>query len=80
MQNLCHRGTGHIGTLFWQAGIGQITAGVFRVSHIHVRDDIHDAAVRLLRQALILAAVSCLHVEDGNVQTLCADDAPTAFM
>ena len=48
------------------------------VGHVHVADDVHDAAVRLLRQALVLAAVAGLHVEDGDVQALGADDAQAA--
>ena len=40
------------------------------VSQVHIGDDIHDPAVGLLGQALILAAVAGFHVEDGDVQTL----------
>ena len=32
--------------------VRQIPPGVLGIGHVHVRDDIHDAAVRLLRQAL----------------------------
>ena len=78
MQHLGHGGAGHIGALLRQPGIGQIAACVLRIGHVHIGDDIHDAAVCLLRQTLILAAVTSLHVEDGNVQTLCADDAQAA--
>ena len=48
----------------------KIPSCVFGVSQIHVGNDVHDPAVGLLRQALILAAVSRLHVENGNVQPL----------
>ena len=48
------------------------------VSHIHIGDDVHDAAVRLLGQALVLAAVAGLHVEDGDVQPLRTDDGQAA--
>ena len=78
MQHLGHRGTGHVGTLLRQAGVGQITAGMLGVGHVHIGDDVHDAAVGLLRQTLVLAAVTGLHVEDGNMQTLGPDDAQAA--
>ena len=48
------------------------------VGHIHIGDDVHNPAVRLLRQALVLAAVAGLHMEDGNMQTLCTDDTQAA--
>ena len=40
------------------------------VSQIHVGNDVHDPAVGLLGQALVLAAVAGFHVEDGDVQPL----------
>ena len=78
MQHLSHGGTGHIGALLRQAGVGQIAAGVLGVSHVHVGDDIHDAAVRFFGQALVLAAVAGFHVENGNVQPLGTDDRQAA--
>ncbi len=48
---------------------------MFRICHIHIAYDVHDAAVRLLRKALVLAAVARLHVEDGNMQTFGSDDS-----
>lgn len=78
MQHLGHRGTGHVGALLRQAGVGQITAGMLGVGHVHIGDDVHDAAVRLLGQALVLAAVAGLHVEDGDVQPLRTDDGQAA--
>ena len=45
---------------------------MFRVCHVHIADDVNDAAVGFFREALVLAAVTCLHVEDGDVQTLCS--------
>ena len=38
----------------------------------------HDAAVRLLGQALVLAAVARLHVEDGDVEPLGRDGGKAA--
>ena len=78
MQHLRHRRTSDVGALFGQAGVCQIAACMLGICHIYIGDDIHDAAVGLLRQALILAAVSCLHVEDGNVQPLGPNDAQAA--
>ena len=45
------------------------------VGQIHVANHVHDAAVGLLGQALVLAAVASLHVEDGDVQALGRNDA-----
>ena len=45
------------------------------VCHVDIGDDVDDAAVGLLGEALVLAAVAGLHVEDGDVQALCANDA-----
>ena len=46
---------------------------MFGVGHVHVADDVHDAAVGLFGQAFILAAVAGLHVEDWDVQALCGN-------
>lgn len=43
------------------------------VGEVHVRDDVHNAAVGLLGKTLVLAAVACLHVEDGDVEPLGRD-------
>lgn len=43
------------------------------VGQVHVGDDVDDAAVGLLGQALVLAAVARLHVEDGDVQAFGRD-------
>lgn len=74
MQHLCHRGASYIGVLLRQPAICNISSGVFRVCHVDIRNDVHNAAVGFFRQALILAAVSGFHVEDRNMQTLCTDD------
>lgn len=57
----------------------QILAGVLRIGKVDVRDDVHDAAVRLLRKALILAAVARLHMENRDVQTLRRDRRKTGI-
>ena len=51
---------------------------MLRIGHIHVGDDINDTAVGLLGQALVLAAVAGLHVENGNVKSLGSDNAEAA--
>ena len=73
VQHLCHGTAGHEGALLWQSTLHQIPACMLRIAEIDVADDVHDAAVRLLRQALILAAVSRLHMEDRDMQSLCAN-------
>ena len=74
MEHLCHGRTGHIGPLLGQTAVRQVAPRVLGVGQIHVGDDVHDPAVCLLGQALILAAVARFHVEDGDMQPLCADD------
>ena len=56
----------------------QVTAGVLRIAQVHVGNNVHDAAVGLLRQALVLAAVAGFHMEDGDVQTLRCNGGQTA--
>ena len=48
------------------------------VGQVDVGDNIDDAAVGLLGQALVLAAVAGLHVEDGDVQALGRDGGQAA--
>ena len=73
VQDFRHGRAGLVGALLGQTGICQILPGKLGIAHIHVRNHIHDAAISLLRQALILAAVAGLHVKQRNVQPLCAD-------
>ena len=75
MQNLSHRRTRDIGTFLRQSTVGQIATCMLRICHVHIANDIHYSAVRLLRQALVLASVACLHMEDRDMQTLCTDNA-----
>ena len=49
------------------------------VAYIYVRDDINYTTVSFFWQTLIKAAVSCFHVEDGNVQSLCGDSSQTGI-
>lgn len=51
---------------------------MLRVGHIHVGDDIDDTAVGLLGQALVLAAVAGLHVENGDMESLGSDNTEAA--
>ena len=43
------------------------------IGHVHIGDDVYDPAVRLLREALVLATVAGFHVEDRDVQALGTD-------
>ena len=78
MQHLSHRASGDVCPLFRQAAVGKVASRVLAVGHVHVRYDVNDPAVGLLRQALVLAAVARLHVEDGDVQALGAYHAQAA--
>ena len=44
---------------------------MLRVSEVNVGDYINYSAVSFLREALILAAVSGFHMEDGNMKSFC---------
>ena len=74
VQHLRHGRAGHIGALSGQPAVRQIPAGMLGIRHVHIGDDVHDPAVGLFRQTLILAAVAGLHVEDGDVEALGPDD------
>ena len=74
MQYLCHGRAGHIGALLGQAVICQIPTGMLRVTQVNIGDNVHDPAVGLLGQALILTAVAGFHMEDGNMQPLGTND------
>ena len=73
VQHLCHRRTCLVGTLLGQTRIRQILPGEFGIAHIHVGNHIHDTAIGLLGQTLVLAAVACLHVKQRDVQSFCTD-------
>ena len=75
VEHFGHGAASDVGALLGQTVLRQVTAGVLRVAQVHVGDNVHDAAVGLLRKALVLAAVAGFHVEDGDVQPLGADDA-----
>ena len=78
VQHLRHRAAGDVGPLLRQAAVCQIAACVLAVGHIYIGDYVHYPAVCLLRQALVLAAVACLHMEDRDMEPLGADDAEAA--
>ena len=78
MQHLGHGAAGHKGALLGGALGIQVAAGMLGIAHVHVGNVVHDAAVGLLRQALVKAAVAGLHVEDGDVQPLGPDGAQAA--
>lgn len=78
VEDFCHGGPCDIGALLGQAAVGEVSSCVLRVGHVHVGDDIDDTAVGFLGQALVLAAVAGLHVENGDVETLSSDNAEAA--
>ena len=71
VQNFGHGAAGHVRTFLGQTAVGQVAAGVFGISHVHVADDIDDAAVRLFGEAFVLATVARFHVENRDVQAFC---------
>ena len=77
-QDLGHGRAGYVGALRRAAGVLEVAARVLGVGQVDVGDDVHDAAVSLLGQALVLAPVAGLHVEDGDVQALGRDSGKTA--
>ena len=74
VQHLGHRAASHVSTLLGQTCISQISTSMLAISHVHIRNDVNDSAVGLLWQTLVLTAVTCLHVEDGDVQALRANN------
>ena len=79
VENLRHRAPGHVRPLLRQPALRQIPPRVLRVREIDIRNDIDNPPIRLLRQALVLAPVSGLHVEDRDMQPLGADHAQAAI-
>ena len=77
-QDLRHGRARDVGALGGAAGVPEVAAGVLGVGQVDVGDHVDDAAVGLLGQALVLAAVARLHVEDGDVQALCRDGGQAA--
>ena len=77
-QHLRHGRSGDVGALRGAAGVLEVAAGVLGVCQVDVGDHVDDAAVGLLGQALVLAAVARLHVEDGDVQALGRDGGQAA--
>ena len=77
-KDLRHGRARDVGALGGAAGILQVAAGVLGVRQVDVGDHVDDAAVGLLGQALVLAAVARLHVEDGDVQALGRDGGQAA--
>lgn len=78
VEDFRHGGPRDIGTLLRQTAVGKVSSCVLRVGHVHVGDDIDDTAVGLLGQALVLAAVAGLHVENGDMESLCSDNTEAA--
>ena len=73
VENFGHGRTGHVGAFLGQAAVGEVAARMLRVAEVYVGDDVDDAAVCLLGEAFVLAAVAGFHVEDGDVEALGGD-------
>ena len=74
MQHLRHGAAHHKRALLRDACGVQIPPCVLGVAQVHIGGHVHNAAVGLLRQALVEAAVPGLHVENRNVQPLGGDN------
>ena len=72
-QHLGHGRARDVGALGCAAGVLEVAARVLGVGQVDVGDHVDDTAVGLLGQALVLAAVARLHVEDGDVEPLGRD-------
>ncbi len=79
VEDFRHGGPYDIGALLGQAAVGEVSSCVLRVGHVNITDDVYDTAVGLLGQALVLAAVAGLHVENWDMESLCSDDAEAAI-
>ena len=77
-QDLGHGRARDVGALRGAAGVLEVAAGVLGVGQVDVGDHVDDAAVGLLGQALVLAAVARLHVEDGDMEPLGRDGGQAA--
>ena len=58
VQHLCHGTARYIHPFLGKAALMEIFSGMLGICQVHIGNDIHDPPVRLLRQALVLAAVS----------------------
>ena len=78
VQNFGHGAARNVGAFLGESAVGKVAAGVFGVGHVHVADDVHDAAVGLFGQTFVLAAVTGFHVENRDMQTLSANSRKAA--
>ena len=77
-QDFDHGRARNVGSLRGAAGVLEVAADVLGVGQVYVGDHVDDAAVGLLGQALVPAAVAGLHVEDEDVQALGRDGGQAA--
>ena len=78
VKDLGHRGACDVCAFFREAAVGKVAACVLAVGHVHVGDDVNYAAVGLLREAFILAAVAGFHVEYRDMEAFGTDYAQAA--
>lgn len=70
LQHLAHGRAHHERARRVAAHGGEVAARVLGVAEVHVAHRVHDAAVDLLGEVLVEAAVACLHVEDRDLEAL----------
>ena len=68
MKHFGHWRACHVGALFGEAAIGEVSAGVLAVAEVYVGYDVDYSAVGFLGEAFVLAAVAGFHVEYGYVE------------
>ena len=73
VQDFPHGITGYEDGLAVQALGKQVPSGVFCIRQVDVADMVHNLSVDHLAHVLVPAAVARLHMENGNLQPLCAD-------
>ena len=78
MENFSHRGSGHIGPFLGKTALREISSCVFAVGEVHIGDDVNNPTVGFLGKAFVLAAVSCLHMEYGDMESLRSDHREAA--
>ena len=78
VEDFRHGGSSDIGALLRQAAVSEVSSCVLRVGHVNITDDVYDTAIGLFWKTLVFATVTCLHMENGDMESLCSDNAEAA--
>ena len=78
-KHLGHRATRDISTLRSATRVFEIAASVLGICQIDIRNHIDNATVGLLGQTFVFAAIARLHMENRNMQALCANSGQAAI-